>query len=119
MGTAAEHQDKAESHLRFLGQITDDFPDWMATVAFYTAIEFVEKLLAKHGHHSTDHFSRKTALKRYYPDRQLNAAYYELYNASLDARYLPQSKCPSAKDVRDILIGKRLKHISQYVASHA
>lgn len=119
MGTHAEHQAKAESHLRFLAQISDDFPDWMATVAFYTAVELVEKLLAKHGHHSTDHFDRKTSLKKYYPNRQLNQAYYDLYNASLDARYLPQSKCPSANEVREILIDRRLRHISQYVTSHA
>lgn len=119
MATPTEHQEKADSHFRFLGQISDEFADWLATVAFYTAVELVEKLLAKHGHHSKDHFDRKTALKRYHPNRQLNEAYNDLYNASLDARYLPRSNCPSAKDVRDILIDRRLRHVSQYVASHS
>jgi hypothetical protein len=32
MPTAAEHQEKADSHLRLLSQIGDEFPDWLATV---------------------------------------------------------------------------------------
>lgn len=119
MPTAVEHQEKAESHLRFLSQIGDEFPDWLATVAFYAAVEFVEKLLAKHDHHSDDHSGRKRMLKRFYPNRQVNEAYNQLYNASMDARYSPLSECPSVKEVRETLIGKRLKHIQQYVAAHA
>lgn len=119
MATAAEHQEKADSHFKFLGQIADEFPDWLAIVAFYAAVELIEKLLARHGHHSKDHFARRSALKRHYPNRQFNQAYADLYNASLDARYQPLSECPSAKLVRETLIGKRLQHISQYVATHA
>jgi hypothetical protein len=47
MATAAEHQEKANRHLRFLNQISDEFPDWLAVVAFYAAVELVEKLLAR------------------------------------------------------------------------
>lgn len=119
MATAAEHQEKADRDFKFLGQIGDEFLDWMVIVAFYAAVELIEKLLARHGHHSRDHFDRRTALKRYHPNRQLNRAYADLYNASLDARYQPLSECPSAKDVRETLIGKRMQHISQYVAAHA
>ena len=79
----------------------------------------MEKLLAKQGHHSDDHADRKRALKRFHPNRQLNEAYNQLYNASLDARYAPLSECPKLREVRETLIGKRLQHISQYVASHA
>ncbi len=119
MAMPAEHQAKADRHLAFLATISDDYPDWLATVAFYAAVELIEKLLARHGHHSQSHFDRKTALKRHFPNAALNRAYYDLYGASLDARYLSVEQCPDVKDVREILIAKRLEHIRQYVASHA
>ena len=97
MPTAAEHQEKVESHLKFLQQIGDEFPDWLAIVAFYAAVELVEKLLAKHGHHSDDHFQRKKCSKRFHPNRQLNDAYFDLYNASLAARVLAALKLPEAQ----------------------
>lgn len=105
------------SHKKFLETISDEFPDWLATAAFYTAVELVEQLLAERGHHSKSHFERKQALKRHYPHRTLNQAFHDLYNASLDARYLPAEKCPSSEDVRKILIGQRLKFIEDYVRS--
>jgi hypothetical protein len=92
-----EHQQKAESHLRFLESIADDFPDWLATVAFYAAVELIEELLAARGHHSQSHFERKSALKQHFPNRELNHAYFDLYNASLDARYLPSQQCRAAQ----------------------
>lgn len=61
----------------------------------------------------------RRALEHWYPNRQLNHAYNELYQASMVARYLPLSRCPNVKVVRETLIGRRLQHISQYVASHA
>lgn len=117
MGNQAEHHAKAISHKKFLETISDEFPDWLATVAFYAAVELVEQLLAERGHHSKSHFDRKQALKKHYPHRTLNQAYHDLYNASLDSRYLPSEKSPSSEDVRNILIGKRLKFIEDYVGS--
>ena len=58
-GTSA----KAASHKKFLQTISDDFPDWLATVAFYAAVEMVEQLLAERGHHGESHHDRKVALK--------------------------------------------------------
>lgn len=119
MGTSAEHQEKADSHRRFLLQISNEFPDWQATVAFYTAVELIEGLLAERGHHSKSHFDRKTALKKHFPNRQLNEAYNDLYNASLDARYLSRAKGPTPEEVKAILVDRRLTYIAQYVAAHA
>lgn len=119
MATSSEHQQKADRHLAFLATISDEFPDWLATVAFYTAVELIEKLLAARGHHSKSHFERKTALIRHFPDRALHRSYNDLYNASLDGRYLSLDKCPTAEDVRQVLIARRLDHIVKYVASHA
>jgi hypothetical protein len=119
MGTPAEHHEKARRHQLFLASISDEFPDWLATVAFYAAVELIELLLAERGHHSKSHFERKEALKRHFPHPELNRAFNDLYNASLDARYLPSSTIPSAADVRAILIGRRLAQIESYVKAHA
>jgi hypothetical protein len=119
MGTAAEHQEKAQRNRRFLATISDEFPEWLASVAFYTAVELIEQLLAAKGHHSKSHFERKTALKQYYPNQHLNRAFNDLYNASLDGRYLSLDKAPTTADVRAILIGKQLALIEQYVAAQA
>ena len=118
MGTPSEHKAKAEHHEAFLATISDDFPDWLATVAFYAAVEYVEQLLSDRGHHSRDHADRKRALKQHFPNRQLNRAYNDLYNASLDARYLSLGQSPSAKDVRAILIEKRLRMVREYTQAH-
>ena len=118
MGTQAEHLAKAKSHRAFLDTIPDQFPDWLATVAFYTAVEYVEMLLATRGHHSKSHFDRKNALHRHFPNRPLNRAFSDLYNASLDGRYLSPAQCPTVQEVRTILIAQRLEHIEKYVTSH-
>ena len=46
MGTAAKHEEKAAHHSEFFAEISDRYPDWLATVAFYAAVEYVEGLFA-------------------------------------------------------------------------
>ncbi|MCC7424980.1 MAG: hypothetical protein IT428_32310 [Planctomycetaceae bacterium] len=99
--------------------IPDDYPDWLCTVAFYSAVELVEQLLAAKNHHSKSHFERKMALKKHHPNRALNDAYHDLYNASLDARYLDSEQCPTAAEARAILIDRHLVTIQKYVESHS
>ena len=118
MGTVSEHRQKAASHSVFLELIPDAYPDWLATVAFYTAVELLEMLFATRGHHSKSHFDRKQALRRYFPDRALNRSFSDLYNASLDGRYLAPQQAPTIEEVRQILVGRRLDHVRKYVAAH-
>ena len=73
MGTAAEHDEKARHHLQFLGEISDQYPDWLATVAFYAAVELVERLFAQHRVHSRGHEDRNQSVQRRYPS--IAAAY--------------------------------------------
>lgn len=119
MGTSSEHQEKATRHLTFLATIPDEFPEWLATVAFYAAVELIEKLLADRGVHSKSHFERKSALRTHFPDRALNRAYGDLYNASLDARYESVDRSPTLQEVREVLIQRRLHHVATYVSSHS
>lgn len=116
MGTATQHLEKAESHLRFLDIIPDAFPVWLITVAFYEAVELAESLLADRGIHSKSHEERKRSIREQFPS--IHAPYHALYNASMDARYEPLSHCPSVEDVRRELLEKRLKHVRSFFASH-
>jgi hypothetical protein len=117
MGTAAQHQQKAEHHLRFLGAIADDYSDWLATVAFYAAVELIERLLSDRGRHSKNHEDRNNAVRRDY--QNIHKAFKALYNASLDARYESLEHSLPAAEVRKELIEKRLAHIQSFVASHS
>lgn len=117
MATAAEHKQKAEHNQRFLAAISDEFPDWLATVAFYVAVQCIERMLADRGLHSKDHYERKEAVRRHFPS--LRQAYNDLYNASLVARYDPFDACLPVEDVRGVLIARRLAHVTSFTASHA
>ena len=60
-----QHQEKADHHRAFLATITADrFQDWAAVVAFYCAVELVEKLRAYDGQHSESHHDRLDYLQR-------------------------------------------------------
>lgn len=117
MGTPSEHRSKAESHERLLEIIPDEFPDWLATVAFYAAVEWAEMMLSARGHHSRSHHDRKQAIKKHFPNQGFFRSFNDLYNASLDTRYLAADKCPTIHEVRTILIAQRLAHVRQYASS--
>jgi hypothetical protein len=80
-----------------------------------TTVELVEELASARNHHSRSHEDRKEFVRRNHPS--LHKHFHDLYNASLDARYLPTDRCPALKDVREILIKQRLGHIQSYVTS--
>ena len=117
MGTAKEHKAKASHNLAFLETISDQFPDWLETAAFYVAVQLIEQLLADRGIHSSDHHRRNTSVRTDFP--QIHRSYKALYNASLVARYDPLSGVLPVADVRNVLIGRNLMHIISYTASHS
>ena len=116
MGTAAEHKSKAEHNHAFMLTIADEYPDWLATAAFYVAVQFIEQLLAESGKHSKDHHQRNTSVRSDFPS--IHAPYKALYNASLVARYDDPDDVLPIKEVRDVLVGKKLDHIMKFVRSH-
>ena len=113
MATAAQHRQKAEHHRALLEVIPDEFPDWLATVAFYVAVELVELLLATRDLHTARNEQRKRTLRREFP--RLLASYGALYNAAICARSEPEDSWLSAEEVRKELIGRRLGEIDDYV----
>jgi hypothetical protein len=86
MPSADEHQRQAEHNTQFLQTIdSDEFTDWLATVAFYVAVHLIEKLRALHDQHSIDHVERNTFVIDHHST--IHVYYRELYNLSRIARY--------------------------------
>ena len=86
MATEHEHRRQAEHNLKFLGAIDVElFPDWAATIVFYTAVHLAEMLFKKQGGSSGSHRKRNQSLRRRYP--HVWRHYQPLYAFSRLSRY--------------------------------
>lgn len=123
MPNSKQHKKKAEHNRAFLDSITDDrFADWMAVVAFYTAVHLVERLRTLNHNaseqHSRDHQHRREFVQSQH--KQIHTAYHELFNASLIARYQTVNSFQTQLNVKDIktrLINGYLAEIESYTAA--
>jgi len=122
---ATEHIALANINHATLVYLLKDYanhPEWIATVAFYKAVQIVEAVLAhKQNWHSADHRLRLGKVKTTMPDavyKHLNA----LYGKSRIARYLQDETGAgfvsftshiSAEDVVKHLVGRRLVGLEQ------
>jgi len=101
----------------------EQFPEWIATVAFYKAVQIAEAVFAHDlSKHSMGHDDRRKTLQmeRY---RQLHRDYVPLLTASRIARYLEDRESGttvstfrqwrSPEIVRDELVMKRLRRFEQ------
>lgn len=87
MPTIREHIDKAESFERVLTTFDGSNPDhwdWIAIVAFYAALHWVDAFLATYGNHPQNHRERNRLVNLLLPT---NLAYGILYSTSRRARY--------------------------------
>jgi hypothetical protein len=86
MATESEHLKQAQHNRKFLNEIDHEkFPDWAATVAFYTAVHLVRSLLKRSGENCNSHSSRNKKLRHKYPN--VWKLYQPLYSYSRLARY--------------------------------
>ncbi|MCH7596907.1 MAG: hypothetical protein IID35_10145 [Planctomycetes bacterium] len=113
MATEDAHLKKAKTNQAFLETIPDEFSDWLAIVAFYTAVHLVEAIFARQGVPSHNHPQRNRRLKRRYPEIWRN--FRPLYNASTLLRYTDLQI--DAKKIREELIETRLKTVEDLVHS--
>jgi len=95
------HQDKAQSIERALQVLRESDPDhwdWLATLAFYSALHWLDASFADRGLHPTNHRERNRAAR----GLPIWDEYYELYAVSRIARYearqLPQHVAISMRD---------------------
>jgi hypothetical protein len=123
MPNSQQHRDKANHNRAFLNTIdVQQYPDWAAVVAFYTAVHLVERLRTRmslqYGQHSTDHQDRLGFVQGHH--RPIHTPYFHLYNAGFIARYETVHSFNtkfSAADVQTVLIDQHLVAIEQHVAS--
>lgn len=111
MASEAAHLAKADSNQSFLETIGDEYPDWLAIVAFYKAVHLVEALFAKEGRQSKSHYGRNMHLKKNH--KEIWKSFSPLFGASKLLRYTDHKM--SAHEVREHLIGIRLATVESLV----
>lgn len=119
MAASSKHIELANINhetLMYLLKDHQNHPEWIATIAFYKAVQVVEAVIALSGRHSEDHLSRLRRVKASYAPiyANLNA----LYGKSKIARYLHDTDSSfrahmSADDVVKELVKKRLARLEQ------
>ena len=88
--------DKSESHLtqwqhnrNFITRIPPEYPDWIATVAFYAALQIIDALLAKQRISGViNHDTRNEVLRKTHNYSQIWKHYQPLFNLPRTVRYL-------------------------------
>lgn len=103
-----------------------EYSEWIATIAFYKAVQLVEAMFARAGRACHDHRSRHDALKRHHAD--IWRHYRPLWQASCVARYLHDNDSHSSyknfadyiapSDVNNRLVLRRLRPVEQLVVGH-
>lgn len=114
---ANEHLAKARHNERFLQELrldTTDFLDWAVTVAFYSALHYIDALLAyNHGFDPKDHRERSTELTRHaHLRKNVKYSFEDLKNDGIEARYT--DRVFTAEEYRDH-IQPRLQEVRTYV----
>lgn len=118
MPNPKQHQQKADDNRAFLNSLSSTGPaEWIAVVAFYTAVHLIEKLLAYRSPplHSKNHEERNDAVRKHY--KAIQKEYHELFNLSLVARYSTRGKFTlAAATAKTLIIDNYLVTIERFVA---
>jgi hypothetical protein len=113
-----QHIDKADRNkdflnkylLAFLGQ----YQDWVSVVGFYSALHYVEALLAEHGIHRIHHQERNTDVSTLM--EEIENEYLNLYDLGRNSRYGSLTDIPSVDDVASA-VKIDLPRIEEYIKS--
>jgi hypothetical protein len=123
MPSSKEHKEKAERNHDTLQRLiaSNGAPEWMAVVAFYTALHLVERLAACENLHHTKHPDRLAYLTRHKQHRVIHPHFQMIYDASLVARYGTVNQFAKAYPgsiVVDVLVNRHLADIAAHVDAH-
>jgi len=112
---ARRNGDFARSYL----DLADEFPDWVSTIAFYSALHFVDAYLAKeYGLHYQNHEERNIAVSNIHPlSQEISLEYLRLYELGLNSRYGSIEDNPEPGEARDA-VNRELARIEEWVLSH-
>jgi len=99
MPNVNQHLAKVRSNKEMLNHLGDaqntKYPDWFATVSFYSAVHCVEAMLCQEiGTHTKTHGEREESLRKRLPaiSQEFLSAYRTLYVRSRQARYMIDKK---------------------------
>lgn len=81
-----------EEAIRFLSGRIDNFPDWVAVVAFYKALHAIETVFATEGKHYGKHTERNSAIRNHPKLKAIWNSYRIMKSASRIARYLTEDE---------------------------
>lgn len=103
-----DHLQQWMSNRTLLEKIPDEWPDWMATIAFYAAVHAVEAVFALDNVHSNGHDARNLRLKRVNKYSFLHLNFQPLFNAAFNARYHCKRGWLPVQNVKNILVPNHL-----------
>ena len=129
MATEADHlvlANKNHQALLHLVPRPEDFSEWIATIAFYKALQVVEAVFVRRGYRASDHNRRFELLKTSFPE--IYRHFRVLWQASTIARYLHDNESNrsysqfsdylSPARVVEKLVFRRLRPIEELAVSH-
>lgn len=90
MPSPSEHDEQYRKNKSFLDTLDIDktpYLDWVATIAFYSALHLVQIMLSQKGINPADHRERMAYVSRLKELKQVSAKYHVLYMESCKARY--------------------------------
>ncbi len=116
-GSSSAHRRQWKHNRGFLGSIPADYPDWIVTVAFYTALHAVDTLLAADKVSSViSHGTRNAVLMNTNRYKSIYSAYHPLYGLSRTVRYLADpAKWVSVEDIERHVLKGHLYRIERSV----
>lgn len=116
MATANSHQRQATHNKAFLATIdSEKYPDWAATVIFYTAVHLVEMLFRKKGGNGGGHHRRNNTLRRRY--LSVWKEYQPLYTFSRLSRYRCMKMKPEYVPYLERRLGRVEREIDRIVST--
>ena len=89
MATLEQHVDQWRHNRQLISLIPQTHPDWIATLAFYSALQAIDALLASGGFTPKDHKQRNDVLCRTNTYAQIWKHYSPLYQICRTVRYIP------------------------------
>lgn len=99
MASSLDHLRQWQHNRDFLAIIPGKYPDWVVTVAFYSALHVVDAVLSAYQVTTVSHESRNLVLSKTNRYLKIRECYLPMYTLSRTIRYLanPQQWVPSEK----------------------
>ena len=92
--------------------------DWIVIAAFYQALHWVDTFFALSNRHPTRHGERKRAVNQHEDLERIVDSYGNLYDASITARYEPETFKDASHEVEALLeedLAAIVTHISELI----